>query len=189
MDPLFTIFLDRFATDPPLTEHTRSEISQYLSVLHRKKKHILFCENDRHDYAYFVIQGAVRSYYLKDGVEVNTWFALEKDMVGSLHTYQGKPSRVTLELVEDTTLVALQVKPVKSLAQTNLQVAHFIAAIIEEHAYFLEDRLYFSQMMNSMDRYAAMLEKEPQLLQRIPLTYIASYLGISRETLSRLRGK
>lgn len=189
MNSLFTIFLDRFATQPPLTEHSRSEISKHLSVVHLKKKHILFQENHQHDYAYFVVQGAVRSYYLKDGVEVNTWFALENDIVGSLHNYHGKPSRETIELVEDATLVSLAVKEVKALAQTNIQVAHFIAAIIEEHAQFLEDRLYFSQMMDSMDRYVALIEKEPQLIQRIPLTYIASYLGMSRETLSRLRGK
>ena len=64
-----------------------------------------------------------------------------------------------------------------------------INAIIEEYALFLEDKVYFSQMMSSMDKYLVLLEQEPQLFQRIPLTYIASFLGISRETLSRLRAK
>jgi hypothetical protein len=72
---------------------------------------------------------------------------------------------------------------------SNVQIANFINAIIEEYALFLEDKVYFSQMMSSMDKYLVLLEQEPQLFQRIPLTYIASFLGISRETLSRLRAK
>jgi hypothetical protein len=72
---------------------------------------------------------------------------------------------------------------------SNVQIANFINAIIEEYALFLEDKVYFSQMMSSMDKYLVLLEQDPQLFQRIPLTYIASFLGISRETLSRLRAK
>jgi hypothetical protein len=72
---------------------------------------------------------------------------------------------------------------------SNVQIANFINAIIEEYALFLEDKIYFSQMMSSMDKYLVLLEQDPQLFQRIPLTYIASFLGISRETLSRLRAK
>jgi hypothetical protein len=71
----------------------------------------------------------------------------------------------------------------------NIQIAHFVNAIIEEYAFFLEDKIYFSQMMSSIDKYLILLDKEPQIFQRIPLTYIASYIGISRETLSRLRAK
>jgi CRP-like cAMP-binding protein len=136
-----------------------------------------------------VIKGAVRSYYLKDGVEVNTWFALENDMVGSLQNFKNCPSRTTIELVENSSLISINLKQIKPLMLRNVQIANFINAIIEEYALFLEDKVYFSQMMSSMDKYLVLLEQEPQLFQRIPLTYIASFLGISRETLSRLRAK
>lgn len=72
---------------------------------------------------------------------------------------------------------------------SNIQISNFINAVIEEYAQFLEEKIYFSQMMNSIDKYLILLDKEPQLFQRIPLTYIASFLGITRETLSRLRAK
>ena len=72
---------------------------------------------------------------------------------------------------------------------SNIQIANFVNKIIEEYALFLEDKFYFSQMANSIEKYLTLLDKEPQLLQRIPLTYIASFLGITRETLSRLRAK
>ena len=189
MDILFKTFIDHFSTNQKLSENTIAEICNHLSVLNLDKKHVLVKENQRHDFAYFVVKGAVRSYYLKDGVEVNTWFALENDMVGSLHNFKDNPSRETIELIENSTLISISLKQVKPLMFSNIQIANFINAIIEDYALFLEDKIYFSQMMSSIDKYLILLDKEPQLFQRIPLTYIASYLGISRETLSRLRAK
>ena len=189
MDILYKTFIDHFSTNLELTENTKAEICVHLSILNLDKRHILIKENQRHDFAYFVIKGAVRSYYLKDGVEVNTWFALENDMVGSLHNFKDNPSRETIELIENSTLISINLKQVKPLMFSNIQIANFINAIIEDYALFLEDKIYFSQMMSSSDKYLILLEKEPQLFQRIPLTYIASFLGISRETLSRLRAK
>ena len=189
MDILFKTFIDHFSTNQKLSENTIAEICNHLSVLNLDKKHLLVKENQRHDFAYFVVKGAVRSYYLKDGVEVNTWFALENDMVGSLHNFKGNPSRETIELIENSTLISINLKQVKPLMFSNIQIANFINAIIEDYALFLEDKIYFSQMMSSIDKYLILLEKQPQLFQRIPLTYIASFLGISRETLSRLRAK
>lgn len=189
MDILFKNFIDHFSTNQKLTDNTKVEICKLLTVVNLDKKHVIIRENQRHDFAYFVIKGAVRSYYLKDGVEVNTWFALENDMVGSLHNFKDNPSRETIELIENSTLISINLKQVKPLMFSNIQIANFINAIIEDYALFLEDKIYFSQMMSSIDKYLVLLDKEPQLFQRIPLTYIASFLGISRETLSRLRAK
>jgi CRP-like cAMP-binding protein len=189
MDILFQPFLDHFSKNLPLSDQTKVEIGRHLEILNLNKRHLLIQENQRHDFAYFVIKGAVRSFYLKDGIEVNTWFALENDMVGSLQNFNDKPSRETMELVENSTLIAINIKKIKPLMLSNIQIANFINAIIEEYALFLEDKFYFSQMMNSIDKYLTLVDKQPQLLQRIPLTYIASFLGITRETLSRLRAK
>jgi CRP-like cAMP-binding protein len=85
--------------------------------------------------------------------------------------------------------VSVNLRTLKPLTHSNLQIINFIRAVIEEYAQFLEDRLFNSQFMSAMERYELLLKHQPQALQRVPLTYIASYLGISRETLSRLRGK
>jgi CRP-like cAMP-binding protein len=189
MDILFQPFLEHFSKNLPLSDQTKVEIGRHLEILNLNKRHLLIQENQRHDFAYFVIKGAVRSFYLKDGIEVITWFALENDMVGSLKNFNDNPSRETMELVENSTLIAINIKKIKPLMLSNIQIANFINAIIEEYALFLEDKFYFSQMMNSIDKYLTLVDKQPQLLQRIPLTYIASFLGITRETLSRLRAK
>jgi len=189
MNHSFKAFLEQFSTNQSLSEPTATAICNHLTILNHSKKHILISENQRQDFAYFLISGAVRSYYLKDGIEVNTWFAFEGDMAGSLQNFKDKPSRETIELIEDSTLISIDLREIKLLMFSNIQVANFINAIVEEYALFLEDKIYFSQLTSAMDRYEMLLEKEPKVFLRVPLTYIASYLGISRETLSRLRAK
>ncbi len=189
MDTEFKKLFERYSTQQNIRQQSVVEICKYLAVLNFSKKHILIKENQRHDYAYFVVKGAVRSYYMNDGVEVNTWFALENEMVGSLYNFKDNPSRETIELVENATLISINFKQLKPLMRNNIEIANFINAIIEEYALFLEDRIHYSQMKTSMDRYIRLLDHEPQIFQRIPLTYIASYLGITRETLSRLKAR
>lgn len=189
MDILIRPFLEQYCDGMVLTTDTLSELENHMTVVKYAKDKILLTENQTHDYAYYILQGAARSYYLKDGIEVNTWFAFEGEVIGSLHAYNNLPSRETVELLEEATLVSVNLRTLKPFIYSNLQISNFIRTVIEEYAQFLEDRLFNSQFMSSMERYELLLKHEPQALQRVPLTYIASYLGISRETLSRLRSK
>jgi CRP-like cAMP-binding protein len=189
MTAIFDTFIRKYSNEHPLSDEAKEELFSHLSLLSFEKKHVLIRESQHHDYAYFIIEGAVRSYYLKDGVEVNTWFAFENDMVGSLQNFRNQPSRETFELIENTTFVAINLRTLRPLIHTNIEIANVVLLIIEEYAQFLEDRIFSSQFNNSLERYEALLKYDQLVLQRVPLTYIASYLGISRETLSRLRGK
>lgn len=182
-------FIRQYSLGFVISKETIDELKKHLAIAEYSKNHLLLKENQRHDFAYFIIKGAARSYYLKDGTEVNTWFAFENDLIGSLNTYRDLPSRETVELLEDASLISINLRIVKPLIYTNLQISNFIGAVIEEYAQFLEDRIFYSQFMSSKERYELLLKHEPLALQRIPLTHIASYLGISRETLSRLRAK
>lgn len=176
---------------PPLLSDATiiDELTRHFSLTEYNRKHVLIQENQRHNFAYYILKGAVRSYYLKDGTEVNTWFAFENDIVGSLCTYRELPSHETVELLEDSVFIAINLSTLRPLTQTHIAVSNFVRAIIEEHTLFLENRLYFLQHVSAAERYAHLLAYEPEVLHRVPLTYIASYLGVSRETLSRLRAK
>jgi len=189
MSQLFQKLFKHYSTHATVEQAVMEELSKHLTLQQYKKKHILIRENQQHAFAYFIVQGAARCYYLKDGTEVHTWFAFENDMVGSLHNFRGEPSRETIELVEDSTLITLNFEKLKPLMTSDVGVANFVYAIVEEYALFLEEKIQHAQLTTSMDRYLSLLEHEPQIFQRIPLTHIASYLGISRETLSRLRAK
>jgi CRP-like cAMP-binding protein len=102
-------FIKQYSRGFVLTNETIDELKKHLAVAEYAKNQFLLKENQRHDFAYFIINGAARSYYLKDGTEVNTWFAFENDLVGSLNTYHGLPSRETVELLEDAKLISINV--------------------------------------------------------------------------------
>ncbi len=149
----------------------------------------LISEGSRHHYFYFILEGSVKSYYQKESKEVCLWFAFENEIVSTIKTFEGEPSNETIELLEDSSLIRFKTEPIRNLAQTDLSISHWVTDIITEHAVFLEERLYKLQFMSSKERYNALVKEVPKILQKVSLTDIASFLGMSRETLSRLRAK
>ena len=166
-----------------------NELLASMKVQNLPKGKVLIKEGRILSKIYYVIKGGARSYYLKDGIEICSWFGFEKDILGSLQSFAGKGSLETIELLEDSQLIEVDLNKVNALLNTNLAANIFVRKLIEEHALFLEERIYHLQFMTAMDRYVMLLDNEPELFQRVSLTYIASYLGIRRETLSRLRAK
>jgi CRP-like cAMP-binding protein len=180
-------FFERYR--PKLTETAILLLTPNLKVLHHPKKHELIKANQTSGYAYLLVKGAARSYYLYNGTEINSWFAFENEMVGSLRNYNNLPSRETIELLEDSTLLSFNVNGIKPLMAENIEISNFINQVIGEYCLYLEDKLFYTHLRSARERYTALLAQEPNVFKRVPLTYIASFLGISRETLSRLRAK
>lgn len=172
---------------PDLEEMPSAEILKFISLIKKPKGTKLFSEGKRHSNFYFIIKGTAKSYYLKDGKEVCLWFAFENDTLGSIMTYNGEPSNETIELLEDSELICYKSDALKRLAKENLAVSNLSYKMLEEHALFLEYRLQQLLFMSSKERYENLLKAAPEVFQRVSLTDIASYLGVSRETLSRIR--
>lgn len=182
-------FLNQYCNPPLFTWDGLSEIKEHLSILEMDKDSILIREGQLCNCIFYLIRGAVRSFYIKDGVEVNTGFSFEGEMEGSFQNYLNKPSKETLQVVKKCRLISINMNTLRPLLKSNIQVSNFVRIIIEDYTAFLEDRLFALQYMSSMERYLHLIESNPEIFQRIPLTHIASYLGITRETLSRLRAK
>ncbi|KEO75461.1 Crp/Fnr family transcriptional regulator [Anditalea andensis] len=161
----------------------------HIKVIRPAKKQIIIRENQTNSFAYFIIQGAARSYYLQNGVEVNTWFAFENEVVGSLRNYNDLPSRETVELLEDSVLIAFNMVGIKPLMLAHLEVSSFVNPVIGDYAAYLEDRLYYTHLRSAHDRFTTIMSQRPEIFNRVSLTHIASFIGVSRETLSRLRAR
>ena len=175
-----------------IEEGSLNAIVKYSSFLESIKGTKLISEGERHHYIYLIIKGSVKSYYSKDSKdskEVCVWFSLENEIIGTTSTIQGDTSKETIELLEDSELIKLNIEKIKELTQTDLSISNVLNSLWEEHATFLEERLYQLQFMNSQERYKALIKDNPEILQRVSLTDIASFLGVSRETLSRIRAK
>lgn len=167
---------------------TLTEIAEFCDYLTLTKGTELIQEGKRHHYFYFITKGSVKSNYLKDGKEICTWFAFENEMVATIKTIEGQTSNETVKLLEDSELIRINTQAFKKLKETKLSVNRLMTELITEHAVFLEELLYL-QSKSGKERYEILIEAEPQLLQRVSLTDLASFLGLSRETLSRIRSK
>lgn len=138
----------------------------------------------------FIFSGLCRMYYLLDGKEINVCFFMDHQFMTEYTSFlKQQPSKYYIQALEDTEIVSFSAE---SVEQSYLQSHSWerFGRKIAEYCYLeacsrTEAFLFF----NGEQRYLKLLEESPQIFQRIPLYHIASYLGLERETLSRLRKK
>jgi CRP-like cAMP-binding protein len=141
-------------------------------------------------YLYFVQQGALRGYYNLEGKEVTHWFAFENDFVTSFHSFiTQQPAVENIQLLEGSILWALSKEKLEQLLSTHHELERLLRIIYEKYYIRLEERFVNAHFKTATERYQDLLSQAPHILERVPLGYIASYLGISQETLSRIRGR
>ncbi|OWP62271.1 Crp/Fnr family transcriptional regulator [Hymenobacter amundsenii] len=139
---------------------------------------------------YFLETGLLRSYYLKEGREVTSWFMPEGNFVVSiLSFFSRQPSHEYLNALEDCRLWSLSHAQVQALYQ-QFPVFNFIGRVLTERYYVLsEQRALHLRMLPAAERYERLLQDFSDILQRVPLKLLASHLGLTAETLSRLRAR
>jgi|TARA_B110000046_G_scaffold25442_1_gene25032 CRP-like cAMP-binding protein len=174
---------------PNLKEESLNAFVKHSSYLKATKGTKLISEGKRHGYFYLILKGGVKSYYSRESRDVCMWFEFKNEVIGTITTYEGLPSKETIELLEDSELIKFNIEKIKELTLTNLSISHLINDLIIEHTLCIEERLYQLKFMSSQKRYKVLHETIPEIFQKVSLTDIASYLGISRETLSRIRSK
>jgi CRP-like cAMP-binding protein len=139
---------------------------------------------------YFVQQGALRGYYNLDGKEVTHWFGFEKDFVTSFHSFITlEPAVENIQLLEGSVLWSISKETLSNLYNEYHEIDRLVRIATEKYYIRLEERFVNSHFKTATERYEHLLEQQPHLLERVPLGHIASYLGISQETLSRIRSK
>lgn len=135
-------------------------------------------------------QGLVRGYALHAGQEISSWFMAEGDFVISIISFlTQQPSTEYLELLEPSVVHSITHKQLNELYQVFPEF-NYVGRVLTERYYVLsEQRAYHLRTLSAAERYAQLLRDFPKLVQRVPLKHLASHLGISAETLSRLRAK
>lgn len=138
----------------------------------------------------FIDYGLMRCYYIKDDTDVSSWFMKENDVIVSVESFfQQKVSYECIQALDDTSLYCLSYEQLQH-AYITFPEFNFIGRVLTERYYTLsEQRLYSIRMQKSSDRYQYLMETHPELIKRVPSKFLASYLGVREETLSRLRGR
>lgn len=174
----------------PLSADTERALRACLVPCRFAKKHLLVEEGRRAEAAYFIERGITRSYWLVNGEEITTSFAAEGSIVFSMdELYYDRPSEEFVETLEETTACRIGLNDLRRLFETNLELANW-GRIIHQNEYRRLHRSHKERLtLSAAKRYEAFCQQFPDVVQRVQLGYIASYLGVTLPTLSRLRGK
>ena len=190
-------------TEPPirpglyntLSEHagfSRDEYDFYSSLLKkrivRKKEHYLQAGEISRATAY-VDSGCLRQYIFGDhGKEIIIQFALEDWWIGDLESFHyEKPSLFNIQALEDSELMLLSRKNFLRVCDELPKYKIFHDEKVQRNHFATLKRLSMAKLGTPEEKYILLMKEQPQLFQRVPLHYIASYLGIEPESLSRLR--
>jgi CRP-like cAMP-binding protein len=153
------------------------------------KGEILIEHGKKNEFVFFLISGSAKSYNFKDSKQICLWFAFESDCIATIRSFDDLISQETVELLEDSELIQIKLNDLMTLSNQFVSISSLMLQLLKEHILFLEYKLNGLQFMTSEERYDKLIRDYPEVLQRVSLTDIASYLGISRETLSRIRRK
>ena len=182
--------LDHIHALVPLSPETERALTDCLTPCRFPKRHLLVEEGRRTGTAFFIKRGLTRSYWLVNGEEITTSFSAEGSIVFSMdELYYDKPSEEYVETLEETEAYKITLDDLRRLFRTNLELANW-GRIIHQNEYRRLHRSHKERLtLPAAQRYEAFCQQFPDVVQRVQLGYIASYLGITLPTLSRLRGR
>ena len=145
-------------------------------------------EGETEQFIYFIMEGATRNYFIKDGKEFTVDFHFDSDFVTAYYSLITKqPSPVTIELLEDSKIIAIPYNKLEELYMRSIEGAT-IGRKIAEYQYVRRLQKEMELLsLTAEKRYAQLMEKNPKLISSISVKLLSSYLGIQPESLSRIR--
>jgi len=183
MDELF-LYLDQFYI---LNQESKAALKEICTELSLSKNELLQPFGHTCKTIYYIKTGIARIFYYKDGVDITEYFAFENNIVARVESlFTGKPSKKAIQVLEDSELVAIQVPGLLRLYDKYPQIERLFRLIFEAGYVETVNRMESLQFHTAEERYLDLIEK-PSIIQRIPLKHIASYLGITQVSLSRIR--
>ena len=155
-----------------------------------KKGRLLLRQDQICRQSYLIKSGIARKYYVNEGKEITTELLFEDDIAISFISYtQQKPSREVIQALSDVTVSVTDYDKFQKAKTAFPKLIALDLMMTEYYTMWLEERLFQFHTLSATARYALLLREQPHYIQNVPLTIIASYIGISLETLSRIRAK
>jgi len=171
-----------------LSDESLDEILQISTIQQFKKGDFVLREAAICNGFYFISKGLVRIFYYKNEKDISEWFAFDNNFCFSILSYFNKtPSSLIIQCVEDSEVITISRDGLDLLRNKSFEIANFAYTLISGSLIMSQERMASVQFETALQRYENLLKVHPTLLQRVPLHYIASYLGVSAETLSRIR--
>lgn len=182
--------LQYFSKFRPLTQSEKDAISQDIDIRNFKKRKVLLKEGQVSRDNYFVIEGCVRQYILKDGTErITNFYSAEDWILPAIGQSDQQTSTFYLECVQDSVLVIANENQGSEFMRTNPKFIELSQMILEKE--ILKQQQHFTEYQNNTpeERYLNLIQKSPHLIQTISQIHLASYIGVKPESLSRIKNR
>lgn len=183
----FISFLKQFGDLP---DDVVTVLEKKTERLELPKKHILLKKGKVCNHLYFIEKGLARNFFEEDNKELTNDITIEGELLVSFSSFiTRKPSLETIELLEDSVLCALHYDDLQILYKSFPVMDHIGRMIAEYNYNSLVIKNYRLKFNTATERYEALFRTKIEIIKRVPIGIIASYLGMSIETLSRIRSK
>ena len=170
-----------------LPKEDKQLLDSLIQVKELKKGQLIFDETAKDNSIYYVVDGLLRKYILKDGNEKTLDFYFADDLYFPTVLQQDKKTNSYLQAIDKTTVYKLDNFKFEELKTSNPELLKLENLILEIAYTQTAERLQNFQTMNATERYVNLLDRNPKIVQQISLTYIATYLGINNASLSKIR--
>jgi len=171
-----------------LTAEEQQQIADNLIVEAYPKGKLLVKAGDVCRYCYFVLEGCLRQYKLADDTEITIQFYTEREAAVDFNSYVNQvKSESYLVCLEDTIVIEGNLEQETDMYERFPKLQQITRAMMEQDFGKMQEQFSRFIASNAEERYVYLLNNRPDLLQRVPLQYLASYIGVTPESLSRIR--
>ena len=174
----------------PIGPKARNALEKICSTTTFKKNELIQPVGHTCKTIYFLEKGIARIFYYKDGVDITEHFAFEGGIVARAESlFAGEPSQKAIEVLEDSDILAIDVPKLYQLYDEFHEIERLFRLIFERAHVETIHRIESLQFHSAEERYLNLLSTHKNIIQRVALKHIASYLGITQVSLSRIRAK
>lgn len=186
MDKLFLIL----ETQMRLSDDLKNALKSVISVRRVRKGELLVQNGKICNHLFFIRKGALRGYHYQQGKEITAWFGFENDFATSTYSFVAqKEGYENIEAIENCILYSISYQDLNQVYRLFPEFNYAGRLLTEKYYLDLLDRTLMLQYQTARESYEQLIKSHPHILKRASLGHIASYLGISQETLSRIRTK
>lgn len=171
-----------------LENQEKDFIKENIEVRKINKNNILLLEGEISNEFYFVIKGGIRLFYTNDTIEKTAFFYFENTFVSSYESFtKQKPAKHNLQAVEDSIVAVISFEVAYRIIELFPKFECLARMMMEEELIVYQEIISSFVTLTAEERYLKMLKSNNQILNRIPQHQLATYLGVTAETLSRIR--
>ncbi len=171
-----------------ISDQLSDEISKISELRKYKKNEVIYKSGIVSTSVSIIKHGLVRSYIESDNKEITIWFGEEGDFITSFYSFfTGKKGVETIDCIEDTVVLSISSEDFKHLIKENIEMLRLYTVILEKGYIYWEQRYAINQIYESEQRHSLFYHRSKEMVLKLPLKVLSSYLNIRQETLSRIR--